>query len=114
MTSESPVVVIHFKEMEADEELRRALEERCRDLAAEFPETTRFEISLTPDGVGCVAHGHVTGRDTELATHAQEKEAGHAADRLLDKLVRQLRRVHDKRIFAHRREAQQAQLKKRG
>lgn len=109
----SPTIVISFKDMEPDEDLRGALEARCRAFGGEFPETTRYEITLSPDGTGHVAHGHVTGSHTELASHAEAMEPGHAADRLLDKLVRQLRRVHDKRIFAHRREAQQAQLKRK-
>lgn len=113
MAAVSPTVVISFKDMETDETLRQLVEARCLEFAEEFPETTRFEITLRPDGVGHVAHGHVTGSHTEVATHAEAIDPSHAADRLLDKLVRQLRRVHEKRIFAHRREAQQAQLKRK-
>jgi ribosome-associated translation inhibitor RaiA len=107
-------VVITFKDMPNDETLRSSLEARCQEFAEEFPETTRFEITVSPDGNGHNAHGHVTGDHTEVALHAEAIEPGHAADRLLDKLIRQLRRVHEKRIFGHRREAQQAQLKRRG
>jgi ribosomal subunit interface protein len=107
----TPAVMISFKDIETDEEVRDQIEKRCRQLAEDFPETTKFEITLEPDGAGHTAHGHVTGRATELATHAAGMELGQAADRLLDKLARQLRRVHDKKIFNHRRSAQRASPK---
>ena len=113
MAAARPTVVIAFKDMETDESLRESVDSRCREYAAEFPEIARLEITIAPDGAGHNAHGHVTGSNIEVATHAEAKEPGHAVDRLLDKLVRQLRKQHDKRIFAHRREAQQTQLKRR-
>ncbi|UCE85955.1 MAG: HPF/RaiA family ribosome-associated protein [Deltaproteobacteria bacterium] len=113
MAAVPPTVVITFKDMPNDESLRRSLEARCHEFAEEFPETTRFEITVSPDGNGHNALGHVTGDRTEVTSHADAIEAGHAADRLLDKLIRQLRRVHEKRVFVRRREAQQAQLKRR-
>jgi ribosome-associated translation inhibitor RaiA len=100
------VVVVSFKDMATDEELREELEERCTTLAGEFPEITHVEVTLAPDGVGHAAHGHVTGKSTRLATHSSAVEPGRAADQLLDTLRQQLRRAHDKRIFSHRREAQ--------
>ena len=113
MAEDAPTVVVSFKDMPTEEPVRRSVEARCLEFAEEFRETTRFEITLSPDGAGYIAHGRVTGRRTEVATHAEAVEAGHAADRLLDKLLRQLRRVHDKRIYGPRREAQQAQNKRK-
>jgi len=100
------VIAVHFKDMANDEELRSEVEERCRTLAGEFPEITHVEVTLTPDGGGHAASGHVNGKSTRLATHASAPEPGHAADRLLDTLRQQLRRLHEKRIFSRRREAQ--------
>jgi len=100
------VIAVNFKDMPVDEELRGEVEERCRTLAGEFPEVTHVEVTLTPDGVGHSASGHVTGRSTQLATHASAAKPGHAADQLLDTLRQQLRRSHDKRVFARRRDAQ--------
>lgn len=100
------VIAVHFKDMAVDGEVRDAVEDRCRALADEFPELTHVEVTLTPDGVGHAASGRVTGRATELATHAAAPEPGQAADRLLDTLRQQLRRSHDKRIFSRRRAAQ--------
>jgi ribosomal subunit interface protein len=102
----TPTIVISFQHMDAEEEVRQQLETRLRALAEEFPETTRFEITLAPDGAGHTAHAHVTGKSTEIAPHASGSKLALAADRLVDKIERQLRRIHDKRIFLHRREAQ--------
>lgn len=93
----TPAVVISFKDIDPQEDVREQIEKRCQQLAETFPETTKFEITIEPDGTGHTAHGHVTGRATEVATHAGGLEPGVAADRLLDKLERQLRRVHDKK-----------------
>jgi ribosome-associated translation inhibitor RaiA len=99
--------------MDTDEELRDQVEERCRTLAGEFPEVTQVEVTITPDGAGHAATGHVSGKSTRLATHASAVEPGHAADQLLDTLRQQLRRAHDKRIFTRRREAQQRNPKRK-
>jgi ribosomal subunit interface protein len=104
--AEQPTVVIHFKDLSTDEPLRDSIEKRCHHLAEEFHEISRCEITLEEDGAGFAAHGHVTGKNTDVATQAGASEIGPAVDRVLDKVERQLRRVHDKRIFAQRREAQ--------
>ena len=106
------VIAVSFKDMEIDEELRDRVEERCRTLAGEFPEVAQVEVTITPDGTGHSATGHVSGKSTRLATHATAAEPGHAADQLLDTLRQQLRRAHDKRIFSRRREAQQRNPKR--
>ncbi len=106
-------IVISFKDMASDEKIRQSLEDGCRQLAEEFPETTRFELTLAPDGAGHTAHAHVTGRNTEVAAHTEAIELGAAAVRLLDTLERLLRKVHDKRLFKNRRRAAQLMPKKR-
>jgi ribosome-associated translation inhibitor RaiA len=108
-----PSVVVSFKDMKRSEKVRERVEERCARMAADFPETTKFEVTLEPDGPGFLAHGHVTGRDTEVATRATGERMGQAADRLLDKLSKALRRSHDKRIFKDRRAAQKNDPKRR-
>lgn len=107
------VIAVSFKDMDTDEDLRDQVEERCRTLADEFPEVTQVEVTITPDGAGHSATGHVSGKATRLATHAAAVEPGHAADQLLDTLRQQLRRAHDKRIFTRRREAQQRNPKRK-
>lgn len=112
--SETPVIVVSFKDMPSDETVRESAEKACIALAAEFPETTRFEVTIAPDGVGHVANGHVTGRSTEIAAHAAAIEPGHAADKLVDMLHKQLRKVHDKHRFGQRRASMQEEQRKRG
>ena len=104
--SQNPTVLIHFKDLPRDEELRESLETRCQHLAQEFHETTRFELTFSEDGDGFLAHGHVTGKNTDVATHASASQIGPAGDQLLDRVEKQLRRAHDKRIFSQRRDAQ--------
>lgn len=99
-------LVTNFKDLSSDESVREAVEARCQHIAAEFPEIVRIEVTLAADGVGFTAHGHVTGSHIDVATHAAATKLLPAAEQLCVKLERQLRRVHDKRIFAKRREAQ--------
>jgi ribosomal subunit interface protein len=99
-------LVTNFKDLSSDESVREAVETRCRHLAAEFTEIVRIEITLSADGVGFTAHGHVTGSHIDIATHAAANQLLPAAEKLIGKVERQLRRAHDKRIFAKRREAQ--------
>jgi len=108
----SAVIAVNFKDMPVNDEVRVDVEDRCQALADEFPELTHVEVTLTPDGAGHAASGRVTGRSTELATHAAAPKVGHAADRLLDTLRQQLRRSHDKRVFARRRAAQRRNPKR--
>ena len=110
--TETAAVVIHFKDLDVDEDLREALEKRCSHLHDEFHEIDRFEITLEEDGTEYRAHGHVTGKGTDVGTHVTASQAALAADRLLDKVERQLRRIHDKRIFGQRRDARRDPLKR--
>jgi ribosome-associated translation inhibitor RaiA len=110
--TETPTVVIRFKGVEHDEQLREEIERRTRQLAAEFPETTRFELSLEPDGAGFAIHGRVNGKNTEVATNGQGPDLRTASDRLFDRVRQQLRRMHEKRIFQRRRAAQKTSPKR--
>jgi ribosomal subunit interface protein len=104
--ADSPSVVVHLKDVEIEERVRDSIERRCGQLAEEFREVGRFEITVSEDGAGFSVHGHARGKNTDVATHAAAAEPGPAADQVLDKIERQLRKVHDKRIFSQRREAQ--------
>lgn len=111
--SESPIVAIAFKDLEHDERVRETVEKRCEQLREEFHEVTRFEITFNPDGVGIAGHGHVHGKGEDVGAQAQATELLPAAEALLAKLERQLRKLHDKRIFARRREAQRDAMRKK-
>ena len=99
------VVAVHFKDMSVNEAVRELALARCAVLADEFPELTHVHVTLSPDGRGHHATLHATGSRTEIASHAQAPEPGHAADQVLDKVRHQLRRTHEKHIFAQRRRA---------
>jgi ribosomal subunit interface protein len=104
--SRNPSVVLHFRDVEVDEAIRESVHRRCDHLADEFHEVNRFELTICESGDGFSVHGHATGKNTDVATHANAEAARVASDQVLDKIERQLRRVHDKRIFSRRREAQ--------
>jgi len=108
----NPSVVIHFREVEQDEPLRESIQKKSQHLGEEFHEVSKIEISLAPDGVGFIANGHVTGKGTDVATHVTASKLAAAVDLVFDKIERQLRKIHDKRIFSQRREAQRAPAKR--
>ena len=110
--TDNPSVVIHFKEVEQDEPLRESIQKKSQHLGDEFHEVSKIEISLAPNGVGFIAHGHVTGKGTDVAIHAEASKLAPAVDSVFDKVERKLRKLHDKRIFAQRREAQRAPPKR--
>jgi len=105
-------IVISFKDMAPDEALRGSIEKRCNALAEEFPETLRYELTVSPDGAGHVTHARVSGGSIHIDTHGSAIEMGLAADKALEKVEHQLRRIHDKRVFARRREAKKANPKR--
>jgi ribosome-associated translation inhibitor RaiA len=98
-------VVVHFGEVEHDEQLRENIETQCHRLTDEFPEITKIEIGLKADGMGFEAHGHVTGKGIDIATAGTASALPPAADLVFNKAERQLRKIHDKRIFTQRRGA---------
>ena len=51
-------------------------------------------------------HAHVVGKSMDLAAHAIAEQPAQSGEQALDKLRRELRRTHDKRIFRKRRSAQ--------
>jgi len=107
-----PPVVVHFKDVPHSDKVRSSIESRCKQIGQEFDEVARFEISLEPNGTDIEAHGHATGKRTNVATQATGQNLRAAADNVLDKIERQLRKHHDKRIFSQRREAQRRPAKR--
>ena len=104
--TERPTVVIHFKEVKHDETLKESIEQQCQLLANDFHEITRVEISLEQSAAGFTAHGHVTGKGIDIGTQAEASKLAPAGDVVFGKIERQLRKIHDKRIFSQRRDAQ--------
>jgi ribosome-associated translation inhibitor RaiA len=81
-------------------------ERTCDQLRAEFPEALTFEVSLGRTGEGFDAHVHVTGRQVSVAASARVRTLAEALHAAFARTERQLRKHHDKRIFARRREVQ--------
>ncbi|MEM7411975.1 MAG: HPF/RaiA family ribosome-associated protein [Myxococcota bacterium] len=106
-------IVVHFKDLEVDEEIRAAIERRCDVLSGEFREVERIELTLFEQGTGFEAHGHVLGKNTNVATQAHAEAARPASDQVLNRIERQLRKEHDKRIFSRRRGARKDPWKRR-
>ncbi|MGH0031388.1 MAG: HPF/RaiA family ribosome-associated protein [Myxococcota bacterium] len=100
-------------EPDVDERVRSGIEKRCEHLADEFPEVKSFEFTLTEAGAGYEVHGHATGKNTDVATQADATDPGPAADMVIERIEKQLRKIHDKRIFAQRRDAQRDPPKRR-
>ena len=111
--AERPNMVTTFKDIPNNERVRDLIEKRCEHIADEFREIQRIEITLAEDGQGYTAHGHVIGKGRDVGAQAEASDLGPAADQVLDKMERQLRTLHDKRIFSQRREAQRDPPKKR-
>lgn len=113
MNNEKANVLIHWKGLPSEEDVHDHLADRCRHIASEFPETDRYELRIEPNRREVQCHGHVNGKRTQVAAHTESlPTARQAADSVLDKLERELRREHDKRIFARRRRAQKDQVKR--
>ena len=110
--TEGASVVIHFGEVEHDKSLRETIEKQCQRLAEEFREITKIEISLIANSAGFETHAHVTGKGIDIATQTAASELGPSADLVFDKAERQIRKIHDKRIFAQRREARRDPAKR--
>ena len=111
--TESARIQTHWRNLPADELTNQYLARRCDQLTAEFPEADSFEISLQVEGKQVEGHAHVDGKRTRLAAHTRGAlSSRQAAERVLDKLEREMRKEHDKRIFSARRKAQKSQVKR--
>ncbi len=72
----SPTVLVHARDLELDESVKMSIERRCEQLAEEFHEVARFEITVTEAGAGFNVQGHATGKHTDVATHADARIFG--------------------------------------
>jgi ribosome-associated translation inhibitor RaiA len=111
--TEDATLVIRFKDIEHDDDVHSHLESRLRQIAYDFPEASHCELSLTADALDITAHAQARGKRLDLASHAVTQDVRAAGERALDKLQRELRREHDKRIFGRRREARRDQERRR-
>jgi len=95
---------VHFQDVTPSDRIRRECESSVESLQREFPETSKFEFTLTHEGGTHEAHVHVTGKDLEIASIGQGETPGESLMEALEKTRRQLRKRHDKITLAKRRE----------
>jgi ribosomal subunit interface protein len=98
-------VRVHFQDVRHSERLRRDCEESVNGLQQEFPETSKFEVTLTHTGDTHETHVHVTGKDLEIASSGQALTLEESMTDALEKIRKQLRKHRDKLIFGRRRNA---------
>jgi ribosome-associated translation inhibitor RaiA len=96
---------IHFRDTPHSEHLRSECEGWGAALRQEFPETSRVEVTVSHDRDVHEVHVHVTGKHVDFASSAKSRDSVLVSARdAFDKLHAQLRKHHDKQIFAHRRD----------
>ena len=66
--TQGPTVLMNFKDLPREEELRESIEERCQRMAADFSEITRFEFTLSEDGNGFIVRMYESLRRRGNAT----------------------------------------------
>ena len=99
---------IRFQDVPHSKALQHECERLASELQDEFPEISRFDVSVTHDGDDREMHLHVTGKDVDLSARAQSRETREVVSQAFDRIRKQMRRPHDKQIFAHRRSVQKS------
>ena len=98
---------IKGKNLEVNDALRSYAERRLRKLDRRVHESTRVEIELAVERNPSIAESQVAEATVHLKGHTlRAREAARdmkeAIDELVDKLVRQVRDIHDKRVDGRR------------
>ncbi len=96
-------VRILFQDLAHENGIQRECERFVGELQEEFPETFKYEVTLTHSRGEHETHVHVTGKDLEVAAHATERELGEAVIEAFDRVRKQLRKHRDKRTGRKRR-----------
>ena len=102
---------IHFQDVEHEESVREEAERLTGQLQEEFPETAKFEVTVSLSGEEYSTHLHVTGKHISVNSSAESRELRETLAEAYEKAHRQLRKHHDKTIFGRRREGQKASPK---
>jgi ribosome-associated translation inhibitor RaiA len=96
---------IHFRDVPHSDALRDECEGWATTMRDEFPETTRVEVTLQQARDAYEAHVHTTGKHVNFVGSGRSPESLVVAAReAFDKVHAQLRKHHDKQVFAHRRD----------
>ncbi len=96
---------IHFHDdVPHSHRIRAECERHSDELQAEFPETSRCEVAISHSGDEHETHVHIRGKDLDVASHGKDREMHESMIDAFDKVRKQLRKHHDKMIFAKRRD----------
>jgi len=95
---------MHFQDLEHSNFLQSKCETLSQSLQQEFPETTRFEVTMTQVGEERSTQVHVTGKDIDFVSTASSKSPKESVNDAFERLRKQLRKHHDKVIFNRRRD----------
>ena len=94
---------IQFQDVPHSDSLRDECEQLAAALEGEFPETEKFEVTISHARAGYKTHLHVVGKDVSVNATGHSRELSGTLAEAFDKAQRQLRRHHDKVIFTRRR-----------
>jgi ribosomal subunit interface protein len=98
-------VRIHFRDLPHSNVIKEGCERLANSLKEEFPETSKFEVSMNHNGEQHETHVYVTGKDLEVASSANDHELQESIAEAFERVRRQLRKHHDKLIHTRRRGA---------
>ncbi len=96
-------VRVEFRDVQLSERVREECENAASALEQEFPQMQSCDVRVSHDGELHEAHVHVTGKGVDIAASASEREIRDAVHEALERARKQLRKHHDKKIFARRR-----------
>jgi len=94
---------IHFGDLPHSSRLRNECERVAHELRSEFPEALKCDVRLQRSGVKHEAHVHVTGKSVDVAATSSQRGIHESVSECFERARRQLRKHHDKKIFAQRR-----------
>lgn len=96
---------ITFHEVPHSDAVREECERLVGALEEEFPETSKFEVTVGRDGESYSTHLHVTGKHVSVNAHGEARELRETVAEAFGKAHTQLRKHHDKAVLGRRREA---------
>ena len=99
------------KNLEVNDSIRSYVERRLQKLDRRVHELTQVEIELAVEKNPSIAESQVAEATVHLKGHTlRAREAAHdmkaAIDELADKLVRQVKDIHDKRVHVRKQVAE--------
>ncbi len=102
---------IQFQDVPHSDKVRDECQQLAETLEEEFPETQKFDVTISQAREVYTTHLHVVGKDVSVNGTATSRELHETLIQAFDKAHRQLRKHHDRVIFDRRREGHKASQK---